>query len=422
MTDTTAPAVQLTDITKRFGDVVANDSVDLTLDRGSIHAVIGENGAGKTTLMNVLYGLYDPNEGTMAVDGEPRSFDSPRDAIAAGIGMIHQHFQLVDNMTVLQNIVLGHEPSTRGLVDEQAARRRITDICDTYGFSVDEHLDTPIEELGLGIQQHVGAAVAWLLAGDGSITQAHLWVAFVAVAVVSGVLATLFAVLLIRYEANQIVAGLAVWFIGLGFGPFAATVLWGGVSSPSLPNIDTIAVPVLAEIPVLGRLFFDASPLVLLTIVVAVAAWAVLFRTRYGYWVQAAGENPEALDTAGIDVNRVRYATVVFSGVMAGLGGAVLSIGIGSGFTGTGVTMVDGRGWIAIVAYLFGNYNPLGTYGASLLFGAMDMLQIQLQTIGISLPGSITGLFPYVAVLVVLVGVGYTRVPSAVGESYDTEE
>ncbi|ELZ56285.1 MULTISPECIES: ABC transporter ATP-binding protein [unclassified Haloferax] len=155
MTDTTAPAVQLTDITKRFGDVVANDSVDLTLDRGSIHAVIGENGAGKTTLMNVLYGLYDPNEGTIAIDGEPRSFDSPRDAIAAGIGMIHQHFQLVDNMTVLQNIVLGHEPSTRGLVDEQAARRRVTEICDTYGFSVDEHLDTPIEELGLGIQQHV---------------------------------------------------------------------------------------------------------------------------------------------------------------------------------------------------------------------------------------------------------------------------
>ncbi|WP_148415006.1 ABC transporter ATP-binding protein [Haloferax sp. KTX1] len=155
MTDTTAPAVQLTDITKRFGDVVANDSVDLTLDRGSIHAVIGENGAGKTTLMNVLYGLYDPNEGTIAIDGEPRSFDSPRDAIAAGIGMIHQHFQLVDNMTVLQNIVLGHEPSSRGLVDEGAARRRITEICDTYGFSVDEHLDARIEELGLGVQQHV---------------------------------------------------------------------------------------------------------------------------------------------------------------------------------------------------------------------------------------------------------------------------
>jgi simple sugar transport system permease protein len=107
---------------------------------------------------------------------------------------------------------------------------------------------------------------------------------------------------------------------------------------------------------------------------------------------------------------------------MAGLGGAVLSIGIGSGFTGTGATMVDGRGWIAIVAYLFGNYNPIGAFLASLLFGAMDMLQIQLQTIGISLPGSITGLFPYVAVLVVLTLVGYTRVPAAVGEPYETED
>jgi simple sugar transport system permease protein len=268
----------------------------------------------------------------------------------------------------------------------------------------------------------LGAVSAWVTSGSDAVTQGDLWIGLVTAAVVCGLMAVAFAVLLIRYEAEQIVAGLAMWFIGLGFGPFIATVVWGGVSSPSLPNIDDVAVPVLSGIPVLGRLFFDASPLVILTIVLTVVAWVVLFRTRYGYWVQAAGENPEALDTAGVDVNRVRYATVIFSGVMAGLGGAVLSIGIGSGFTGTGVTMVDGRGWIAIVAYLFGNYNPLGAYGASLLFGAMDMLQIQLQTIGISLPGSITGLFPYVAVLVVLAVVGYTRVPAAVGEPYDEED
>ncbi|WP_066417817.1 ABC transporter permease [Halorubrum aethiopicum] len=265
----------------------------------------------------------------------------------------------------------------------------------------------------------LGAVSAWVTSGSDPVTQGDLWIGLVTAAVVCGLMAVVFAVLLIRYEAEQIVAGLAMWFIGLGFGPFIATVVWGGVSSPSLPNIDNVAVPILSEVPVLGRLFFDASPLVILTIVLTVVAWVVLFRTRYGYWVQAAGENPEALDTAGVDVNRVRYVTVIFSGVMAGLGGAVLSIGIGSGFTGTGVTMVDGRGWIAIVAYLFGNYNPLGAYGASLLFGAMDMLQIQLQTIGISLPGSITGLFPYVAVLVVLAVVGYTRVPAAVGEPYD---
>ncbi|WP_423997685.1 ABC transporter permease [Halorubrum trapanicum] len=267
-----------------------------------------------------------------------------------------------------------------------------------------------------------GAVTAWTASGGDGVGQADLWFGVLVATLVCGLLAALFAVLLIRYEADQIVAGLAVWFIGLGFGPFISTVVWGGVSSPSLPNIDNVVVPVLSEVPIAGRLFFDASPLVMFTVLLAVGAWVVLFRTRYGYWVQAAGENPEALDTAGVDVNRVRYATLVFSGLMAGLGGAVLSIGIGSGFTGTGVTMVDGRGWIAIVAYLFGNYNPLGTYGASLLFGAMDMLQIQLQTVGISLPGSITGLFPYVAVLVVLVVVGYTRVPAAVGEPYAKED
>ncbi|WP_115864993.1 ABC transporter permease [Halorussus litoreus] len=266
------------------------------------------------------------------------------------------------------------------------------------------------------------AAGTWIVSGEGSITQVDLWFGVLAAIVVCALLTVIFAVLTIRYEADQIVAGLAVWFIGLGFGPFTATVIWGGVSSPSLPNIDNVTVPLLAEIPVLGRVLFDASPLVLFTILITAVAWVVLYRTRYGYWVQAAGENPEALDTAGVDVNRVRYATVIFSGAMAGLAGAVLSIGIGSGFTGTGVTMVDGRGWIAIVAYLFGNYNPVGAFAASLLFGATDMLQVQFQTVGISLPGSIVGLFPYAAVLVVLTLVGYTRVPAAVGEPYDTEE
>nr|WP_243700468.1 hypothetical protein [Halorussus pelagicus] len=136
-------------------------------------------------------------------------------------------------------------------------------------------------------------------------------------------------VLIIRYEADQIVAGLAVWFVGLSFGPFTATVIWGGVSSPSLPNIDNVTVPVLAQVPVVGPILFDVSPLVLFTVLLAIAAWVVLYRTKYGYWVQAAGGNPEALDTAGVDVNRVRYAAVVFSGALAGLGGAVLAIGIG---------------------------------------------------------------------------------------------
>jgi simple sugar transport system ATP-binding protein len=149
------PAVRLEGITKRFGDVVANDAVDFTLKAGSIHALLGENGSGKTTLMSVLYGLYGKDAGTVVVDGEPRAFDSPRDAMDAGIGMIHQHFQLVEPMTVLQNVVLGHEPTDRGLVDEASAREAVADICERYDFDVERHLDTPVRDLDLGARQRV---------------------------------------------------------------------------------------------------------------------------------------------------------------------------------------------------------------------------------------------------------------------------
>jgi simple sugar transport system permease protein len=264
------------------------------------------------------------------------------------------------------------------------------------------------------------AAVMFLLGGR-SPTQGDLWLAILAAVAISLFYTVVFAVLVIRYKADQIVAGLAVWFIGLGFGPFTAVLLWGNRNSPGLTSVDDVTLPLLSEIPVLGPVLFDTSPLVLLTILLAIVAWVVLFRTRYGYWIQAAGENPEALDTAGVGVNRVRYAAVIFSGLMAGLGGAVLLAHAGS-FTGTGDTMVNGRGWIAIVSYLFGNYNPLGAAGAALLFGGLDMLQIQFQTAGIELPNRLVNLFPYVAVIVVLTLWGSTRMPSSVGEPYESEE
>jgi len=155
------PAVELREITKRFPGVVANDDVDLTVERGSVHALLGENGAGKTTLMNVLYGLYDPTSGTVAVDGEERSFDSPRNAIDAGIGMIHQHFMLVDPMTVTENITLGNEPRRRsglsrltGLsVDRDRAREEVVELSERFGFDVDP--DARIEDVSVGVQQRV---------------------------------------------------------------------------------------------------------------------------------------------------------------------------------------------------------------------------------------------------------------------------
>jgi simple sugar transport system ATP-binding protein len=155
MSEDSTTAVDLRGITKRFGDVVANDGVDFTLERGTVHALLGENGSGKTTLMSILYGLYERDGGEVVIDGEPREFGTPRDAIDAGIGMIHQHFQLVEPMTVLQNVILGHEPTNRGVVDEDDARDDVVDICTRYDFDVDEYLDTPVQELDLGVQQRV---------------------------------------------------------------------------------------------------------------------------------------------------------------------------------------------------------------------------------------------------------------------------
>ncbi len=149
------PAVRLSGITKRFPGVLANDDIDLSVERGSVHALLGENGAGKTTLMNVLYGLYEPTDGIVSVHGKRRDFDSPREAIDAGIGMIHQHFMLVGPMTVTENIVLGNEPRKWGglVIDETRARNAVVDLREQYGFDVEP--DAKIEEISVGVRQRV---------------------------------------------------------------------------------------------------------------------------------------------------------------------------------------------------------------------------------------------------------------------------
>ena len=148
-------AIALDSITKRFPGVVANDAVDLTVEAGSVHALLGENGAGKSTLMNVLYGLYQPEGGTIELDGEVREFDAPRDAIDAGIGMIHQHFMLVPPMTVAENVVLGNEPTKWGglATDRSRAREAVADLSERYGFAVDP--DERVEEISVGERQRV---------------------------------------------------------------------------------------------------------------------------------------------------------------------------------------------------------------------------------------------------------------------------
>ena len=153
MTDTTtdrAVAIELRNIVKRFPGVVANDGVNLTVRAGTIHAIIGENGSGKSTLMKTLYGAHRPDEGTVIVNGAEQHFRSPRDAIAVGIGMVFQHFQLADNFTVWENIVLGDEPGTPWNLRRRIAIRQLRDLGKRYGLEVDP--DALVSDLGVGAE------------------------------------------------------------------------------------------------------------------------------------------------------------------------------------------------------------------------------------------------------------------------------
>jgi simple sugar transport system ATP-binding protein len=147
-------SLELRGITKRFGSLTANDGIDLAVGDGEIHAILGENGAGKSTLMNIVYGLLAPDEGTISVDGKVVTIDSPLDALAAGIGMVHQHFMLIPVFTVAENIVLGHEKTKGpGLLDLEAARKEILRVSAEYNFDIDP--DALVEHLPVGLQQRV---------------------------------------------------------------------------------------------------------------------------------------------------------------------------------------------------------------------------------------------------------------------------
>ena len=146
--------LELRGITKRFGTFTANDRIDVIVESGQVHSLLGENGAGKSTLMNVLFGLYEATEGTILIDDKPVKFDGPGDAMAAGIGMVHQHFMLVPVFTVAENVALGNEDTgVGGILNLEKTRARIREISDRYGFGVDP--DALVEDLPVGVQQRV---------------------------------------------------------------------------------------------------------------------------------------------------------------------------------------------------------------------------------------------------------------------------
>ena len=144
-------AIEMLHITKRFPGIIANDDITLQLRKGEIHALLGENGAGKSTLMSVLFGLYQPEEGTIKKDGKTVQIKDPNDANALGIGMVHQHFKLVECFSVLDNIIMGVEPCKFGFLQKAEARQKVIDLSNRYGLHV--YPDALVEDITVGMQQ-----------------------------------------------------------------------------------------------------------------------------------------------------------------------------------------------------------------------------------------------------------------------------
>src|SRR5215210_1895140 len=145
--------LELRAITKRFGEVLANDHINIRVEPGTIHAIVGENGAGKSTAMRIAYGFYTADSGEIVVDGEPRNIQTPHDAIRLGVGMVHQHFMLVDTMTVAENIVLGAEPGSAAAIDLSKASEEIRALSNEFRLSVDPN--ALVHDLSVGQQQRV---------------------------------------------------------------------------------------------------------------------------------------------------------------------------------------------------------------------------------------------------------------------------
>ena len=249
------------------------------------------------------------------------------------------------------------------------------------------------------------------------------WLGLGAAAAAGLFVAMIHAVASIGFKANQVVVGTAVNIMFLGVPALVSGALFDSTgSTPQLKREFTLPdwnIPLIDRIPVLAELLSGHKPIVYLALAMVPISYYVLFKTRFGLRLRAVGENPEAADTAGISVSKMRYLGVLISGLLAGLGGAYLSIGQNSLFTRN---MTAGRGFIALAALIFGKWHPVGAFLACLLFGLADATTIRMQGV-VQVPVEFIQIIPYVLTLVVLAGfIGRAIPPRAIGVPYMKEE
>ncbi|MPZ88552.1 MAG: ABC transporter permease [Nitriliruptorales bacterium] len=252
----------------------------------------------------------------------------------------------------------------------------------------------------------------------GSYASGSAWVGLLAAVGAGLAFALIHAVATITFEADQIISGAAINLLALGGTGFLMVEIFGaGGTTPRVNSFRPVAVPLLSDIPVIGPALFNQSLLVYLLYVLVPVCSLAVYRSRFGLRLRATGEVPEAVDTAGVSVPRMRYLGVGLSGVLSALGGAYLSMSLLSAFS---ENMTLGRGFIALAALIFGRWNPIGAFGAALLFGFAQAIVFRgTQDL---IPQEFIQMFPYLLVIVALAGFGGRAIaPAAVGKPYRKE-
>jgi ABC-type uncharacterized transport system permease subunit len=253
-----------------------------------------------------------------------------------------------------------------------------------------------------------------------------MWMGLLAASLVGALMAAIHAVLSIRYKVDQIISGTVINILAAGGTRFLNLRLLepAGLSTPG--HFRAISVPVLADIPIVGPILFNNQPTVFMMLLLVVLVNYLIFFTPWGLRMRACGEHPRAADTVGVHVNRMRYVSVIISGLIAGIGGAYFSLGEVGAFEDN---MTRGQGFVALAAMIFGNWNPTGGFLAALLFGFADALQVKMQIlqpvlpfINVPIPPEFLQTVPYILTIVVVAGVvGRVLPPAAGGKPYEKQ-
>ncbi|HEY5670408.1 MAG TPA: ABC transporter permease [Anaerolineales bacterium] len=268
--------------------------------------------------------------------------------------------------------------------------------------------------LGLDGQMLLGALAAFYVAFNTG----NLWLGLLAAVIVGAILGLAMAFVSVTLQAEQGISGIGFYLFGLGMSDLLFQKTLGTVETVS--GFPPIHIPFLSDIPILGRVFFSQNLMVYMAYLLVPIAWFVLNKTTIGLKIRAVGENPDAADSLGVSVSRVRYLTVTLGGALSGVAGASLSIALLNVFQ---QNLTNGLGFIAVALVYFGGWRPVGVLAGSLLFSMVNALQLWVQVLGIPIPSDIAIMMPYVLTILVLVFAGQrVRPPAALSKPFERGE